>query len=83
MKAKQPVEEIIDRRLRSLGLAEFGAAFFEAVAPVAFVGAQLAYLLDPLFSGPDRTSWLAQLAVLMERPDQLEGFIDRLREESE
>lgn len=83
MKAKQPVEDIIHRRLRSLGLAGFGAVVLEAFAPLAMIGAQFAYILEPMVSGGGQRSWLGELAGLFERPEQLESFIDRLREESE
>ncbi len=83
MKAKQPTEETIDRRLRSLGLAGFSAALLEALAPVASIGAQLAYVLDPFVSTGGRQGWLAGLAGILERPERLDGLIERLRDEPE
>ena len=81
MKAEQPLEDIIHRRLRSLGLAGFGALVLEAFAPLAMIGAQFAYVLEPMFAGDGQPSWLGELAELFERPEQFDSLIDRLREE--
>jgi len=82
MKAKQPVEDLIQRRLRSLGLSGLGASFLEALAPLAPVGAQLAYVLDPMIASQPG-SWLAQMGSLLEQPDNVDALIRRLREEPE
>lgn len=80
MTAQQPVEEAIDRRLRSLGLAGFGASILEALAPLAPVGAQFAYILEPMVSNQPR-SWLTEVAELLEQPRAVEAFARRLRED--
>jgi hypothetical protein len=82
MKAEQPVEDFILRRLRSLGLSGLGASFLEALAPLAPVGAQLAYMLDPMFARQPG-SLLAQLGRLLEQPEDVDALIRRLREEPE
>lgn len=82
MTAQQPVEEAIDRRLRSLGLAGIGASLLEAFAPLAPVGAQLAYILEPLLTSQPQ-GWLTDIAGLLERPDAVEALTRRLREDPE
>ncbi len=81
MMARQPVAETIDRRLRSLGLAGIGAVFLEALAPLAPVGAQLAYILQPMFEAQPGGLW-TELAQLLEEPSEVEALSRRLREGS-
>ncbi|MGA9533043.1 MAG: hypothetical protein WBR18_10035 [Anaerolineales bacterium] len=79
MNSKQPIEDAIDRRLRSIGLSGISASLLEALAPLAPLAAQFAYLLEPMFV-QDQRGWLTELASWLERPDNPEAMAQRLRE---
>jgi hypothetical protein len=82
MNPEQPIEDAIDRRLRSMGLSSLGASLLEGLAPLAPLAAQLAYLLEPMFSGGQQ-SWLTDLAGWLERPGSAGSLADRIRERPE
>jgi hypothetical protein len=81
MTDKQPLLDVIDRRLRTYGLSGLAAALLEAFAPLAPVGAQLAYILKPMVDAAPG-GWMSQLGALLERPDELASLTDRLRKGS-
>lgn len=79
MNADQPLEDRLAARLRSLGLAELASVVLEAGAPLAWIGAQLGYLAQPLFGmEAGRTpAWLG----LLEDPQRMTSLLQRLNEE--
>jgi hypothetical protein len=59
---------------------EFAASFLEALGPLTIVGAQAAYVGQPLLS-----SWIApekfqEFVRLLEEPDRTKAFVAYLRE---
>ncbi len=74
MNAVHSPSEAMVERLRRSGLADFVAAILEAAAPLAFVGAQAAYLVEPVLG-----SRTAEVARALEDPQQLAGLVERLR----
>jgi hypothetical protein len=60
--------------LRRMGLAPWAAALLEALEPLALVGAQVGYLLEPVFGGGP----LRDLATVLEDPEQRADLTDRL-----
>jgi hypothetical protein len=79
MNSKQPIEDVIDRRLRSIGLSRISASLLEALAPLAPLAAQFAYVLEPMFA-QGQQGWLANLASWLEHPANPEAMAQRLRE---
>jgi len=79
MNSKQPIDDAIDRRLRSIGLSGISASLLDAFAPLAPVAAQLAYVIEPMFS-QDQPGWLANLAGWLESPENPHAMAERLRE---
>lgn len=64
-------------RLRRWGLAPWAAAWLEALEPLALVGAQVGYLLEPVFGGG---LW-RDLATVLEDPEQRSDLTDRLHQD--
>ena len=80
MNENQPVADKIHQKMEALGLSGFGAALIEGLAPLAPLGAQLAYILQPMFSS-GVTDGLADLAGWLEEPTEVEALADRLRQD--
>jgi hypothetical protein len=66
--------------VRSLGLGDSAWALREAMAPVAWVSAQLGYLLEPLFGAPQAGA--DGLPGLLEDPQRYAAFVESLHEEA-
>lgn len=81
MNAQQAQQDRVVDWLLQMGLADFAATSLEAAGPLTVVGAQLAYLVEPLFS--DRNNTVRAIAVTLEDDRQLKAFIARLREEAQ
>ena len=64
----------IATRVRRLGLAPWAAALLEALEPLALVGAQVGYLLEPIFGRESLRDW----ASVLEDPEQRADLTDRL-----
>ncbi len=79
MNGNQPVADKIHQRVEALGLSGLGAALVEGLAPLAPLGAQIAYILQPMF-GSGVTDGLADLAGWLEEPAEVEALADRLRQ---
>ncbi|MEA1976531.1 MAG: hypothetical protein U9N80_01370 [Chloroflexota bacterium] len=69
------------RILRRYGLGGLAAAFLDAGGPILPLGAQAAYLLNPLMSGPSGT-W-NEFGKIMEDPDAVSELILMLRKKEE
>ncbi len=66
------------QRLRASGLDEPLAMLLEALGPLALVGAQAAYLLEPLIGGRDGV--LGEIGRMLEDPEagsRLAAYLDR------
>jgi hypothetical protein len=79
MNAGRSFDDRLAARVRSLGLGGGASVLLEAVAPLAWVGAQLAYLLEPLVGTPGAPR--AGLPGLLEDPQRYTAFIESLDEE--
>jgi hypothetical protein len=67
--------------LHRAGLHGFVADLLEAMGPLTYLGAQAAYLLEPMASGAENP--IGNFARFLEDPDRVSGFIANLREEGE
>ena len=80
MNGNQPVSDKIHHQMEAFGLSGLGAVLLEGLAPLAPLGAQLAYLLQPMF-GDGTAGDLKMLAGWLEDPAEVEALADRLRED--
>lgn len=67
--------------LQRTGLHDFVADLLEAVGPLTYLGAQAAYLLEPMANGAENP--IGNFARFLEDPERVSGFIASLREEGE
>ncbi|MGD8814089.1 MAG: hypothetical protein PVI78_06390 [Anaerolineales bacterium] len=67
--------------LQEMGLSDFIAAVLEAAGPLAILGAQAIFMIEPLVSTPGGR--LGELAQKLEDPVQVEGLVKRLRDRGE
>jgi hypothetical protein len=81
MNGKGANSKRIVRWLRQLGLDELAAVLLEAVGPFAFLGAQVAYLVEPLLGAPNNP--ISDMAQLLEDPNEVSSMIERLRQEED
>ncbi|MCJ7678352.1 MAG: hypothetical protein MUO35_11590 [Anaerolineales bacterium] len=79
MNAGRSFDDRLADRVRSLGLGGGALVLLEAFAPLAWVGAQLGYLVEPLIGG--RAARGSSLTGLLEDPERFTDFIERLHEE--
>ncbi len=79
MNAGRSFDDRLVARVRSLGLAGGASLLLEAFAPLAWVGAQLGYLLEPLVGGLGGPQ--AGLAGLLDDPQRYAAFVESLHEE--
>jgi len=79
MNAGRSFDDRLAARVRSLGLGGGASVLLEALAPLAWVGAQLGYLLEPLVGAPGAQR--AGLVGLLEDPQRYTAFIESLHEE--
>ena len=77
MDAQQRFADSMIEWLQDMGLADFIAAALEAAGPLALLGAQAIFMLEPLVSTPGGR--LSKLAQTLEDPSQMEGLVQRLR----
>ena len=80
MNGSRPFDEKIHARLQALGLSGLSAVLLEGLAPLAPLGAQLAYILEPMADG-NFAGGLTDLARWLEKPDQVRAMASRLRRE--
>lgn len=78
MRSDEAGEEHKDR---GGGFSSLAAALFEAAGPLAYIGAQVAYLAAPLFGG--RRDWLADWGRRLENATERAAWIADLWEERE
>lgn len=64
--------------IRERELGDFFASLLEGLGPLALVGAQIAYLFEPLGGGASGS--IAHIGGILESPDELSVFIADLRE---
>ena len=74
LRAESTASARIATRVRRLGLAPWAAALLEALEPLAIVGAQMGYLLEPIFGRAALRDW----ASVLEDPEQRADLTDRL-----
>ena len=67
------------RKIRSLGLGNITIALIDVLKPLAIIGAQVVYALDPFVGGSDGR--LVTFGRILEDPEQTGIFLDHLREE--
>jgi hypothetical protein len=79
MNADRSFDDRLAARVRSLGLGDAASTLLEACAPLAWIGAQLGYIVEPLFG--TRASRGSELQDLLENPQRMAGFIDSLHRE--
>jgi hypothetical protein len=79
MTTKEPPSKRLARRLDQAGLGSLAVFFLQAIAPLASIGAQLAYIMEPFAGGVD--SIVGDMARVLEEPDRLMETIDLLRRE--
>jgi hypothetical protein len=63
------------RKLRATGMGGMLAVLLEAAGPLSVIGAQVAYLVEPLIGGAE----LRALGRALEDPEQVRQLIDGLR----
>ena len=66
------------RKIRLLGLGNISAACIDALRPLAILGAQVVYFLDPLIGPSDGR--LVTIGRLIEDPEQTAILLDHLRD---
>jgi hypothetical protein len=79
MNADRSFDDRLAARVRSLGLGDAASTLFEACGPLAWVGAQLGTILEPLFGVRRRGE--ASFIGLLESPQRMASFIDSLHQE--
>ncbi len=67
------------RKIRRLGLGNFTIALIDALKPLAIMGAQVVYVLDPFVGGSDGR--FVALGRIIEDQEQTAILLDHLREE--
>lgn len=67
------------RKIQRLGLGDLTIALIDAFKPLAIIGAQVVYLLDPFVGASDGR--LVTLGRILEDPEQTAILLDHLREE--
>jgi hypothetical protein len=65
----------LGRKLRATGMGGILAVLLEAAGPLTVLGAQAAYIADPLFDGLG----LGELGRILEDPGQVSELVDELR----
>jgi hypothetical protein len=75
------VSERVARWLQRVGLNQPVAFLLEAIGPLAFLGAQAAFLIEPIFGVSNNP--MGDLARLLEDPIQVSELVERLRTEEE
>lgn len=79
MCADRSFDNRLAAHVRSLGLGEAASTLLEVCAPLAWVGAQLGYLVEPLI-GP-RPARESGLLGLLEDPQRMAEFVESLHRE--
>ncbi len=79
MNADQSFDDRLAARVRSLGLEGAASTLLEALAPLAWVGAQFGYVVGPLIGRPESRD--SGLLGLLEDPQRMAGFIESLERE--
>jgi len=79
MNPDRSFDDRLAARVRSLGLEGAASTMIEALAPLAWVGAQLGFMLGPLI-GSDASRG-AGLVGMLEDPQRVAGFVESLRRE--
>jgi hypothetical protein len=79
MNAAPSFDDRLAARVRALGLEGAASTLLEAFAPLAWIGAQLGYMVGPLI-GP-HASRDAGLLGLLEDPERMAGFVESLHRE--
>jgi hypothetical protein len=70
------------RTLQRWGLKDIAVVFLEAFRPLAFLGAQIIYIGQPLLNRDFSSGHLETLAQMLEDSSETQAFINYLREES-
>lgn len=75
------VQRRLARLIRRSGMGGIVAAFLDAGGPILPLGAQAAYLIDPIVGGPTGT-W-NELGKILEDPDAVSELIVMLRKKDD
>ena len=67
--------EDLARKLRRTGMGGVAAMLLEAAGPLTLIGAQAAYIVEPLFGGEE----LHDIGRVLEDPEKVRRLIDQLR----
>lgn len=79
MNADRSFDDRLAARVRSLGLGDAASTLLEACAPLAWIGAQLGYMVEPLLGA--RAGRESGLLDLLESPQRMAAFMDSLHRE--
>ena len=79
MNPDRSFDDRLAAQVRSLGVEGVASTLIEALAPLAWVGAQLGYMVGPLIG--THASRSAGLVGLLEDPQRMVGFVESLRRE--
>jgi hypothetical protein len=77
MEGRYAVQGKLVRILQRAGLAGVAAGFLDASRPILPLGAQAAYMLNPIFSA-STASW-TEIGKMLEDPDSISELIVMLR----
>jgi hypothetical protein len=77
----EPFAAALEAKMRARGLSRVGAFILEALGPIAPIGAQLAYLVEPM-AASQSGNWLFQLGELLEQPEAIAQMAENLRRDS-
>jgi hypothetical protein len=75
MTGMHDLTEDLARKLRRTGMGGVAAVLLEAAGPLALIGAQAAYIVEPLFGGEE----LHSIGRVLEDPKKVRLLIDQLR----
>ena len=81
MNVKDTLSGRLTAWLHAVGLHDLIADLLEAMGPLTYLGAQVAYLLEPMAHGAENP--IGKIARFLDDPERVSGFIANLREEGE
>ena len=81
MNKERSTSELAANWLRNFGLGTIAAGFLEAFRSMTYIGAQMLFLVEPVFGG--RNDSIQDFARLLEDPEQVDDLINRLRVEAD
>ena len=82
MYSNQHIWRVWAKKAHRWGLGVWAATFLEALGPLALLGAQAVYLVQPFISSIFPSDHLSALTEILEQPDQTKAFVTLLQEEA-